>query len=342
MKRQTYVPPLGGLFKGLAAWRKLAWVVGVLLISSCDAAPAQGPPTSAPAAAKPVAPTVPVLIKALLAQPQATGADLDALTVAELRAFYGAACAPAWTSTDSARSSAAAVLALLAQARDYGLRPSDYRAAALQALRDSVDQAITPENRQLARLDVGLTAAALRFAGDVSRGRLRPYSAADTLGVRAGKLRAALRQHRLPGALLAGQPRHREYRQLQQALAQWLARPLPPDSQATQQARFEQAALNLERWRWQPIADSEYVLINIAAYELQVVSGDSLRQRHRVVVGKPQTPTPTLSSRIRYFTLAPEWRVPRSIATREMLPRLKRGSAYLQHNDLALYDRQGR
>jgi murein L,D-transpeptidase YcbB/YkuD len=61
-----------------------------------------------------------------------------------------------------------------------------------------------------------------------------------------------------------------------------------------------------------------------------------------VIVGKPQTSTPTLSSVIKHFTLAPDWHVPHSIATKEILPRLKQDAGYLAHNNFALYNNQGR
>ncbi|WP_226930112.1 L,D-transpeptidase family protein [Hymenobacter siberiensis] len=101
-------------------------------------------------------------------------------------------------------------------------------------------------------------------------------------------------------------------------------------------------ALNLERWRWDGIPEPEYILINLPAYELEVIARDSVQRRHRVVVGKPETPTPTLSSRLSHFTLAPDWHVPHSIATQEMLPRLKKDPGYLYRNNYRLTDAQGR
>ncbi|MFC7670193.1 L,D-transpeptidase family protein [Hymenobacter humi] len=121
--------------------------------------------------------------------------------------------------------------------------------------------------------------------------------------------------------LLRCQPQQREYQQLQQALASWRKRPLGRDSVRIRRA--QQLALTLERWRWQAIPDSNYVLVNLPAYALEVVHRDTVLQTHRLVIGKPESPTPTLSSRLNVFTLAPEWRVPYSIATEEILPRLR-------------------
>jgi murein L,D-transpeptidase YcbB/YkuD len=60
-----------------------------------------------------------------------------------------------------------------------------------------------------------------------------------------------------------------------------------------------------------------------------------------VIVGQLRTPTPTLSSYLTHFTLAPDWHVPRSIATKEILPRLRANAGYLARNNYSLYDARG-
>jgi murein L,D-transpeptidase YcbB/YkuD len=276
---------------------------------------------------------------------------LDSSAAPAVRAFYAPACAPAWTTpTDSLNPSARAALRLLARAAEYGL-PADYAPAPLLALCDTLRRPAAPQARarQLARLEIGLSAAVLRLMRDLHRGRLRPDAEPARASSPGGKwqpaavLRAGLSQNQLEKAVLSGQPANREYRQLQAALARWLARPASPDSAAARRARYETAALNLERWRWEAWAPvAEYAFINLPAFELQVVAHDSVVRRHRVIIGKPETPTPTLSSAISHFTLAPDWHVPHSIATKEMLPQLKRDPGYLSLNNLALYDEQGR
>ena len=343
----------------------------VLAVPGCRFAPAQAPPAVppaapfsalAPAVAKPPVP-VAAFIRALLdtaaaGSARAADAHRDLQSGPDLRAFFGPAGQAAWTlPADSANPDALAALALLARAAEFGLRPADYGLAALGALRDSLahpaaaalaGQRAGPQ----ARFEVGLSDALLRCMHDLRYGRLRP-GAQPARGLTggssgapdeppAGVLRAALGAHRVPAALRGRQPAHREYRRLQQALARWLTQPGGSDSAAQHAARYQQVALNLERWRWDPIPAPEYILINIPAYELVVVAHDSVRQRHRVIVGKPETPTPTLSSSINHFTLAPDWHVPRSIATREILPRLKKDAGYLARNNLALYDDRGR
>ncbi|WP_460504338.1 L,D-transpeptidase family protein, partial [Hymenobacter agri] len=116
----------------------------------------------------------------------------------------------------------------------------------------------------------------------------------------------------------------------------------PDSAVARHRGRFERVALNLERWRAQPITEPEYLLVNIPAFELQVLRHDTVLRRARVIVGKPATPTPTLSSRLNYFTLAPVWNVPYSIASQEMLPRLQDDPGFLVESNLAVYDGRGR
>lgn len=351
------MPPL------LSRLRLFLSIGSLLLIApGCHSAPMQPEQAGHPAALKQAEPPVAVapIIQALLdtataGSPRAANTRLGLQAGADVRAFYGPAAAPAWTSSAGGlNADATAALALLARAADYGLRPADYGGTRLPALRDSLARPTLPAQRarQLALLEVYLSDAVLTFMRDLGRGRLHPYtpSAREKAAGPAGRttilLRTALASHAVPAAMLAGQPTNREYRELQHALAAWLARPVAadsaPDSVARHQTQFEQAAVNLERWRWEAMpAEPEYLLINIPAFELQAVANDSVLRRYRVIVGKPGTTTPTLSSTIRHFTLAPDWHVPRSIATKEMLRLIKKDAGYFGRNNLTLYNTKG-
>ena len=325
--------------------------VGKLALNRTYAAAVAAHAVEAPPPAAPVGLLICALLDTAAGPARTTDARRGLRAGPAVRAFYAPACVPAWTTpADSLNPDARAALRLLARAAEYGL-PADYAPAPLLALRDSLrlPAAPAPRARQLARLEIGLSDAVLRFMGDLHRGLLPPAAEpARRSGVRepwqpAAELRAALGRSQLEKTVLSGQPANREYRQLQAALARWLARPASPDSAAARRAQYEIAALNLERWRWQAWAPvAEYAFINLPAFELQVVSHDSVVRRHRVIIGKPETPTPTLSSAIHYFTLAPDWHVPHSIATKEMLPQLKRDPGYLSVNNLELYDDRGR
>ena len=64
---------------------------------------------------------------------------------------------------------------------------------------------------------------------------------------------------------------------------------------------------------------------------------DSLVLEKRTVIGKKSTQTPIFSELVRYLDLNPYWTVPYSIATAEILPRLKRNAGYLSSKNMELF-----
>jgi L,D-transpeptidase YcbB len=89
--------------------------------------------------------------------------------------------------------------------------------------------------------------------------------------------------------------------------------------------RVRQIMLNMERWRWMPENLGDYhFLVNLAAFELQRIQSNTIIDRMNTVVGAPATQTPEFSDELEYVELNPTWTVPYSIATKEMLPRLRR------------------
>jgi murein L,D-transpeptidase YcbB/YkuD len=81
---------------------------------------------------------------------------------------------------------------------------------------------------------------------------------------------------------------------------------------------------NMERWRWLPrdLGDA-YVMVNIPEYLVRIYQGDRKLHETRVVVGKPETPTPLLSRDMQYVVVNPAWNIPPSIARNEMMPLLR-------------------
>ncbi|OGX85418.1 hypothetical protein BEN47_14990 [Hymenobacter lapidarius] len=272
-----------------------------------------------------------------------------------VRAFYSQrAYAPAWCAGPQLSAPGQAALALLAQAADYGLQPGRYQATALRNLADSLALPATARHllaRQV-RFEVLLTGNLLRFAQHLRRGQLHewtpsPLESKQAPFAPAAWVAGALAAPDFGAALLHCQPPQREYRQLQQALARWRRAPAGPDS-AARQRRAQQVAVTLERWRWAAIAEDDYVLVNLPAHALEVVRGSRVLQTHRLVIGSPGRPTPTLRSRLTSFTIAPTWYVPHSIATKEILTHLRAGTRatsehdFLADNNYTLYDVRGR
>ncbi len=96
-------------------------------------------------------------------------------------------------------------------------------------------------------------------------------------------------------------------------------------------ARLEQLRLNQRRIRelLQTRVEDRYVLVNPAAFQLEAVEGYEVRQRHRVIVGKPERQTPVIKATIRALNFFPYWNVPESVATLDLIPRLKKEPEYL-------------
>src|SRR3546814_3433251 len=65
----------------------------------------------------------------------------------------------------------------------------------------------------------------------------------------------------------------------------------------------------MERWRWLPRdLGAFYVTVNIPEFMLRVAADDGPVYTTRVVVGKPDTPTPVLSNEMRTVVFGPYWR----------------------------------
>jgi len=101
--------------------------------------------------------------------------------------------------------------------------------------------------------------------------------------------------------------------------------------------RLAQIELNLERWRWlcRQLGD-DHLLVNIPDFRLHAVRDGVRAFDLRIVVGqtRPEWQTPVFNSRLAQIVFHPFWVVPRSIATREMLPKIKADPDYLKRQRL--------
>lgn len=102
--------------------------------------------------------------------------------------------------------------------------------------------------------------------------------------------------------------------------------------------RARQAAVNLERLRWSNGDDHRrHVIINIAAFTMEMVEDGRVTFSTRTVVGKAQRhQTPEFDDLLEFIVVNPKWNVPRSIATEEILPILREDPSYLERNGMDL------
>jgi L,D-transpeptidase YcbB len=88
--------------------------------------------------------------------------------------------------------------------------------------------------------------------------------------------------------------------------------------------RIKSIIVAMERLRWMPDdLGQQYLIVNIAGFELRRVHAGKIEERMAVVVGKPYHRTPVFSDRIRYLEFNPYWNVPPAIAVKEELPKLR-------------------
>ena len=98
----------------------------------------------------------------------------------------------------------------------------------------------------------------------------------------------------------------------------------------TAEERMRQIIINMERWRHMPRdMGDRHLMVNIAAFELYTFQDGSLIEARPVMVGKDRHQTPIFSDELEYVEINPTWTVPYSIATKEMLPKLKANPGYL-------------
>lgn len=93
--------------------------------------------------------------------------------------------------------------------------------------------------------------------------------------------------------------------------------------------RRQRLAASLNTYRWlNRFPDTDKIIINIPATQLWAftAAGEDVMTMN-VILGKPDTPTPTMTSYLSGVVMFPYWYVPKSIATKELLPKIRRNPA---------------
>ncbi|MGB0129422.1 MAG: L,D-transpeptidase family protein, partial [Rhodocyclaceae bacterium] len=107
--------------------------------------------------------------------------------------------------------------------------------------------------------------------------------------------------------------------------------------------RVRQIVLAMERMRWAPSFEgSRLIKVNIPEFALRAVDvgpeGPRTRFVSKVIVGKAtqSTRTPVFTQDMRRIEFSPQWNVPPSIATKEILPKVRRDPSYLARHGMEL------
>ncbi len=222
-------------------WHGLVAALVVALACGAGGAGAQDarsvPAGAPPGAARPLAASTAIeqAIAREVAQPGGSGAPLPRREREWLRAVYdGDGATPVWFTASGPRPAVASALATLRQAGTHGLDPGDYDPDAREReIATAAD--LSPE--RVARADVALTLALLRYASDLAQGRVAPqillqqYEPPRRAFTAARELRAAVALDRVPALIAAAEPSFPPYRRLRDLLARYRSlaeRPFAP------------------------------------------------------------------------------------------------------------------
>jgi murein L,D-transpeptidase YcbB/YkuD len=269
--------------------------------------------------------------------------------------------APIWVSPSGFTTQALALMVEIRGADNYGLSASAFRLPTVM-----FGAGATPSATELADAEVTLSLAALKYARHARGGRLDPDSLTkmfdrnpvifDPASV-LNELAVAAK----PDAYLRSlHPQHPQFERLRlkyvavRAGQSVLPPPAEPPAQPVAEAKpagksapkkaatgstpapltnaqLERKLLaNMEMWRWMPLdLGADHVINNIPEYTTRVVRGGKVVWSERIIVGKPETPTPIFSDQMELVVFKPFWNVPESIKWKELQPQLQRNPGAL-------------
>ena len=251
---------------------------------------------------------------------------------------------PAWVDGDATTEQWKDLVQQLKYSERHGLDPAAYGPAQFEQLREA-SQTRTSGTRfnpeQVPEMDAKMTYAYLRYAADLlgwSRSSRQVHAKWLTTPKQediAARLEAAIAKGSVRASLEELAPTHPQYKGLQAAL-------MRERQQPTGEGHLEKIKMNLERWRWAPRDLGErYILINVPAYQMQVMEGDQPSLAMRVIVGEPENQTPLFSDLMTYVVFSPYWNIPPDILRNETLPRVVNDPEYLQRNNMEVVGTSG-
>jgi len=105
------------------------------------------------------------------------------------------------------------------------------------------------------------------------------------------------------------------------------------------QKRIKQLEASLERLENMRFGFGQrYVVVNLPAAFAEAVENDHVVRRYRVIVGKTEKPSPTLTAEITGVVLNPTWTVPSSISRTEISAHMRKDPGYLARMHMEVLD----
>lgn len=105
----------------------------------------------------------------------------------------------------------------------------------------------------------------------------------------------------------------------------------------TPNERVRQIVLTMERWRWMPRnPGAKHIKVNIAGFVLEGVESNQVTLRSPIIVGTDYRETPVFTAQMTEVKFNPSWNVPRGLAIKDKLPKIREDPSYLSKNHFVL------
>lgn len=106
--------------------------------------------------------------------------------------------------------------------------------------------------------------------------------------------------------------------------------------------RIDQIRVNLERARRLSDGQSDdFIVVNVAAFRAFVIRDGKTVWTTKIIAGETEKETPEFRSTMKRVVFNPTWTVPYSIASEEMLPKIKEDPNFFDRGKYLLFDRDG-
>ncbi len=237
---------------------------------------------------------------------------------------------PLWLSRNAAAPHTAILLDYLETADRDGLKPRDYK---IDKLRAALDAAASGDAKQRAKADVLLTKRFVDYVEDLRAPKyfkkIYPESRFKPKKLKTqGVLGAASLVQDFPSYVAAMGWMSPHYLRVRKALGE----------AGTDPAKYALLQRNLARARVLPGPWTHHVVVDTASARLWFYQAGRAVGTMRVVVGKPQSPTPMLAGMLQYAILNPYWNVPVDLAQHNIAPKIIGGATLQELGFEALSD----
>lgn len=94
------------------------------------------------------------------------------------------------------------------------------------------------------------------------------------------------------------------------------------------EAKLKAVLANMEQWRWMPRdLGQAHLFVNVPSFTVDFMDGGVSKLQERVIVGKPETPTPIFSKNMTTIVVRPTWKLPDSIKLEKLRAAQRRGGS---------------